>query len=212
MLDFRLLGPLEVVDGDTPRALGGQKQRALLALLLLNAGKVVSTDRLIDELWAGEPPRTAATSLQNMISALRRLLGREHVVTRAPGYVLDVDPRQVDVGRLEALVEEAKGAEPERRAALLREALELWRGEPLAEFAYESFAQAEIARLEELRCGLLEARVELDLALGRHEELVGELEALVARHPLRERLRGKLMLTRTGKAGISARLGWTLKS
>jgi DNA-binding SARP family transcriptional activator len=129
-----------------------------------------------------------------MISALRRLLGREHVVTRPPGYLLDVDPRQLDVGQVEALVDEAKSAEPARRAELLREALSLWRGEPLAEFAYESFAQAEIARLEELRCGLLEARVEIDLALGRPEELVGELEALVAQYPLRERLRGQLML------------------
>jgi DNA-binding SARP family transcriptional activator len=194
VLDFRILGPLEVVDGEMPLGLGGQKQRALLALLLLNAGKVVSTDRLIDELWAGEPPRTAPTSLQNMISALRRLLGREHVVTRPPGYLLDVDPRQLDVGRLAALVDEAKRAESARRAELLREALDLWRGEPLAEFAYEPFAQAEIARLEELRLALLEERIEADLAIGGHGDLVGELEALVARNPLRERLRAQLML------------------
>ena len=201
MLDFRILGPLQVVDDGRALPLGGQKQRALLALLLLNAGKVVSTDRLMDELWAGEPPRTAATSLQNLVSSLRKLVGREHVVTRPPGYLLDVDPRQVDVGRLEALLVEAKRAEPEARAALLREALGLWQGEPLANFAYDAFAQAEIARLEELRCGLIEARVDLDLSQGRHEELVGELEALVSRYPLRERLRGQLMLAlyRTGR-------------
>ena len=194
MLDFRILGPLEVSEDGRPLPLGGQKQRALLALLLLKAGKVVSTDRLIDELWAGEPPRTAATSLQNLISALRRLLGRELVATRPPGYLLDVDPGGVDVFRLDALLVEAKQADPSERADLLREALALWRGEPLAEFAYEGFAQAEIARLEELHLSVLEDRIEADLALGRHAELVGELDALVARNPLRERLRGQLML------------------
>ncbi|HSC91645.1 MAG TPA: BTAD domain-containing putative transcriptional regulator [Gaiellaceae bacterium] len=195
MVEFRLLGPLEAL-GDDGRAipLGGQKQRALLALLLLNAGRVVSTDRLLDELWNGRPPRTAATSLQNMISGLRRLLGREHVVTRPPGYVLDVDPRQTDVGRLQLLIEEAKRAGPERRSEAVREALALWRGEPLAEFADEAFAQPEIARLEELRCALLETRIDADLALRHDEALVGELEGLVARFPLRERLRGQLML------------------
>jgi DNA-binding SARP family transcriptional activator len=195
MLDFRLLGPLEVVDADGRAVpLGGQKQRALLALLLLNANRVVSTDTLLDVLWDGEPPRTAGTSLQNMVSSLRKALGREHVVTRPPGYALDVDPRQVDLGRLEALIAAAKSAPVEERSEQVRAALALWRGEPLAEFAYDAFAQAEIARLEELRCALLEARIEADLAAGGHEELVGELEALVARHPTRERLRGQLML------------------
>jgi DNA-binding SARP family transcriptional activator len=195
VLDFRLLGPLEVIDGDgRPLPLGGQKQRALLALLLLDANTVVSTDRLLDVLWDGEPPRTAATSLQNMVSALRKQLGREHVVTRPPGYALDVDPRQVDLGRLEQLIAAAKLGEAEQRAAAVRAALALWRGEPLAEFAYDAFAQAEIARLAELRSALLEARIEADLAAGRHEELVGELEGLVAQHPVRERLRGQQML------------------
>lgn len=195
MVDFRLLGPLEVLGEDgQPIALGGQKQRALLALLLLHAGRVVSTDTLLDQLWDGRPPRTAATSLQNMISGLRKLLGREHVVTRPPGYLLDVDPLQTDVGRLDRLLAEAKRAGPERRAEVVAQALALWRGEPLADFAYDAFAQPEIARLEELRCALLEARIDADLEQGRHEELVGELEALVGRHPLRERLRGQLML------------------
>jgi DNA-binding SARP family transcriptional activator len=196
VLDFRLLGPLEVVGNDGVAVpLGGQKQRALLALLLLNANRVVSTDTLLEVLWDGSPPRTAATSLQNMVSALRKALGREHVVTRPPGYALDVDPRQVDVGRLERLIASAKTTkELEARTELVREALALWRGDPLAEFAYDAFAQAEIARLEELRCALLEARIDAELTAGGHEELVGELEALVALHPLRERLRGQLML------------------
>jgi DNA-binding SARP family transcriptional activator len=195
VLDFRLLGPLEVVDDDGRAVpLGGQKQRALLALLLLNANRVVSTDTLLDVLWDGEPPRTAGTSLQNMVSSLRKALGREHVVTRPPGYALDVDPRQVDVGRLEQLVAVAKVATPDERGRVVREALALWRGEPLAEFAYDGFARAEIARLDELRCALLEARIDADLVLGHHEALVGELEALVERYPLRERVRGQMML------------------
>ena len=195
MVDFRLLGPLEVLgDDERPVSLGGKKQRALLALLLLHARQVVSTDRLIDVLWSSDPPRTAATSLHNLIGALRRAFGYSYVVTRQPGYVLDVRPEQTDVGRLERLVEEMKHAAPERRAAAVREALALWRGDPLAEFAYEAFAEPEIARLEELRCSLLETRIEGDLERGEHEALIGELEALVAQYPLRERLRGQLML------------------
>jgi DNA-binding SARP family transcriptional activator len=209
VLDFRLLGPLEVIDGDgRPLPLGGQKQRALLALLLLDANKVVSTDRLLDVLWDGEPPRTAATSLQNMVSALRKQLGREHVVTRPPGYALDVDPRQVDLSRLEQLIAAAKLGEAEQRAAAVRAALALWRGEPLAEFAYDAFAQAEIARLAELRSALLEARIEADLAAGRHEELVGELEGLVAQHPVRERLRGQQMLALYRTRGRRSSRSW----
>jgi DNA-binding SARP family transcriptional activator len=195
MLDFRLLGPLEVLGDDgRPIPLGGKKQRALLALLLMRARQVVSTDRILDELWGNAPPPTAGTSVTNLISGLRRVMGRPYVVTRAPGYLLDVPPSATDVGRLELLVDEIRHSSPERRAEAVREALALWRGDPLAEFAYEAFAQPEIARLEELRCALLETRIEGDLERGEHEALVGELEGLVAQYPLRERLRGQLML------------------
>src|SRR6266545_3842649 len=179
---FRLLGPLESEQGGEPVAIGGQKQRAVLALLLLRAGEVVSTDRLIQDLWGENPPRTAATSLQNAVSQLRKALGAETLVTRGHGYLVDIDKDQVDAHRFERLVRRARGEDPEPRARLLREALELWRGPALADFTYESFAQGEIKRLD------------AELELGRAAELVGELEALVDQNPLRERLRGQLML------------------
>jgi DNA-binding SARP family transcriptional activator/class 3 adenylate cyclase len=192
--DFRILGPLEVFDPDERSLpLGGQKQRAVLALLLLEQGRV-STDALIDRLWGEEPPRTATTSLQNVISRLRKLLGTDRVLTRPPGYAIRLEPDELDLTRFERLVVEARELKPEGRAHVLRQALELWRGAPLAEFAYESFAQNEIARMEELRSSVLEDRIDADLELGRHSELVGELEHLVKAHPLRERLRGQLML------------------
>jgi len=192
--EFRLLGPLEAVGDDGPLPLGGQKQRAVLALLLLDAGRVVSTDRLVDALWGEEPPRTSATSLQNFISQLRKLLGPDLLVTRSPGYLLRVDPDALDLDRFTRLVERARRAAPDERARLLRAALELWRGEPLAEFRFEPWAQSEVARLAELRLATLEERIEAELEAGRHAELVGELEALVGEHPLRERLRGQQML------------------
>jgi DNA-binding SARP family transcriptional activator len=194
MPEFRILGPLEVSDETGLLPLGGQKQRALLAMLLLDAGRVVSTDRLIDALWGEQPPRTASTSLQNFVSQLRKLLGPEVLETKAPGYRVRLPPRSLDLDRFRLLTEEAREGDPEERAATLREALALWRGPPLADFAFEAFAQAEIARLEELRLATLEDRLEADLEAGRHAELVGELEALVERHPVRERLRGHLML------------------
>ena len=194
MPEFRLLGPLEAVGDDGPLPLGGQKQRAVLALLLLDAGRVVSTDRLVDALWGEEPPRTSATSLQNFISQLRKLLGPDLLVTRSPGYLLRVDPDALDLDRFTRLVERARRAAPDERARLLRAALELWRGEPLAEFRFEPWAQSEVARLAELRLATLEERIEAELEAGRHAELVGELEALVGEHPLRERLRGQQML------------------
>jgi DNA-binding SARP family transcriptional activator len=195
MTEFRILGPLEAVaDGGGLLPLGGTKQRALLALLLLDTGRVVSVDRLVEALWAGEPPRTAATSLQNFVSQLRKALGADSIVTRAPGYLIQVEAGQLDLAHVRRLVDEARAADPPRRARLLGEALALWRGEPLAELAYEPFAQVEIARLAEFRLALFEERVEAELALGRHAELVGELEALVYQHPLRERLRAQLML------------------
>jgi DNA-binding SARP family transcriptional activator len=192
--EFRLLGPLEVEGEDGPLALGGQKQRAVLALLLLNAGRVVSTDSLLDALWGETPPRTAGTSLQNFVSALRKALGPETLVTQAPGYVLRVDPERIDLERFQRARREAASQPPEQRAETLRQALELWRGAPLADFRYEPWAENEGARLEELRLTTVEERVDAELELGRHAELVGELEALVAQHPLRERLCGQLML------------------
>jgi DNA-binding SARP family transcriptional activator len=194
VIDFRILGPLEAVGDDGPVALGGQKQRALLALLLMHSGEVVATERLVTELWGERPPKTATTSLQNFVSQLRKLLGPETLETKAPGYVLRIDRKWFDLARFEGLVGEARRAEPQERARLLREALALWRGPPLADLAYETFAQSEVRRLEELRLDALETRIDADLELGGSGELVPELETLVAQYPLRERLRHQLML------------------
>jgi predicted ATPase/class 3 adenylate cyclase len=193
-MEYRVLGPLEVRDGDRSLPLAGAKQRALLALLLLNANRVVSRDRLIDQLWGEEPPETAVTSIQVYVSRLRKLLAAETLLTRPPGYLLEVEPENVDLFRFERLVGEARQVDPERAAQLLDEALALWRGPALAEFAGEPFAQIEGGRLDDLRVAALEDRIEANLALGRHAELIGELEVLIAEHPHRERLRGQLML------------------
>jgi DNA-binding SARP family transcriptional activator len=187
-----------VLEDGRPLGLGGPRQRALLALLLLRANEVVSSDTLLDELWQDEPPLAGRAALRVRVSQLRKALGAETVVTRAPGYTLAVGPEQLDLHRFERLLSdgtaelEAGRAEPAAR--LLRDALELWRGDALAELAYESFARPEITRLEELRLVAFERRVEADLALGRHVELVPELESAVARAQLRERLRGQLIL------------------
>ena len=194
MLEFRILGPLEVAADGEPLQLSGQKQRALLALLLLDANRVVSTDRIVDALWGAEPPRTAATSLQNFVSQLRKLLGSDVVVTKPPGYQLRIEPEQLDLERFTRLVEESRAEPPAERAAKLRRALALWRGPALADLGFEAFAQQEIGRLEELRLAALEDRVEAELEAGRHSDLVGELEAFADEHPLRERLRSHLML------------------
>jgi DNA-binding SARP family transcriptional activator len=183
-VEFRILGPLEVVDDGREVPLGGTRQRALLAILLTRANEVVSTDRLIDDLWGDAPPKTAANTIQFYVSQLRKALGADRILTRAPGYAIRVEAGELDLERFEQLA--AQDAS--------REALELWRGAPLADFAYEAFAQPEIARLEELRLAVLEQRLDADLIFGRHTELVAELERLVAEHPLRERLRGQLML------------------
>ena len=202
VIEFRILGPLEVHEGGRLVPLGGAKQRALLAILLLNANEVVTSDRLIDELWAQAPTNTAAKGLQGYVSGLRKALGgergRELLVTRPPGYAIELEPEQLDLERFERMRGEARAAlaanDPARASAKLREALSLWRGPPLADFAYDPFARAEIDRLEELRFATLEERIEADLALGRHADVVGELEALVRAQPLRERLRGQVML------------------
>ena len=194
-MQFRLLGPLEVVDdADRPLALGGRKQRSVLAVLLLNANDVVATERLVDEVWGDAAPATVAKSIQVYISRMRKELGDGRVVTRPPGYALHVDPSELDLARFQALLAQAVDADPATAAATLREALALWRGPALADLAYEPFAQAHAAQLEELRFSALEQRIDADLAVGQHAQLVGELEALVAQHPLRERLREQLML------------------
>src|SRR5262245_16238833 len=192
-MEYRVLGPLEVDDGEGPLALGGAQQRTVLLLLLLSANRVVSRDRLIDELWGDDPPSTAVKTVQGYVSRLRRLLPADALQTRPPGYVLAIEPDILDSSRFERLVAEARKAPPERASPLLRAALELWRGPALADFA-EPFARVEGRRLDALRLTTLEERIEAELALGRHRELAGELEALVAEHPHRERLRGQLML------------------
>jgi DNA-binding SARP family transcriptional activator len=201
MPEFRVLGPLEVSDETGPLLLGGQKQRAVLALLLLDAGRVVSTDRLVDALWGDQPPRTAATSLQNFVSLLRKILGAGVLETKPPGYRLNVRPGELDLDCFRTLVEEARAGGPQEKSAKLREALALWRGPPLADFTFESFAQPHIVHLEELRLATLEERVQADLDHARHGELIGELETLVEQHPVRERLRGQyvLALYRSGR-------------
>ena len=197
-MDFRILGPLEVVEDGEPFALAAGRQRALLAVLLLHRGEAISLDRLIDELWGERAPTTAAKTVQVYVSRLRKVLGAGVIVTEAGGYRLAVEPEQVDVGRFELLSAEGRHALAEGDATLaterLRSALALWRGEPLAEFAYETFAQDAIAGLKEARLSALEDRIDADLATGRDGDLIGELELLVGSHPLQERLRGQLML------------------
>ena len=151
----------------------------------------MAADRLVEELWDGAGPETAPKIVQIYVSELRKALGRDAIATRGGGYALELDPERIDARRFEQLA--AAGAH--------REALDLWRGPALADFRYERWAQAEVQRLEELRIAVLEERIEADLAAGRHAALAGELEALVAEHPLRERLRGQqiLALYRSGR-------------
>jgi DNA-binding SARP family transcriptional activator len=193
-MEFRLLGPLEVHAGGEPLALGGRKQRGILALLLLYPNQVVSTDRLIDELWGERPPRTVQAYVQNCVSRLRGVLGHELIERQAPGYLLRVDPESVDALRFERAVEAAASLGPQERAAALREALDFWRGSPLADLTFEGSARVETARLEELRLTALELRIDAELELGRHDNVLAELDALASRHPGRERLRYLQML------------------
>jgi DNA-binding SARP family transcriptional activator len=193
-MEIRLLGPLEVRDGDGVISLPRRQQRALLAALALRAGEVVSTDRLVADLWGESAPTSATGSLQNTVSALRKLIGRDVLVTQAPGYRLVVRRDAVDSHRFEGLLKEARDAEPATKARLLGDALELWRGPALADLEEEDFARLEAARLDELRVAAQEERIDAELGLGRHGALVGELEQLVATYPLRERLRGQLMI------------------
>jgi DNA-binding SARP family transcriptional activator/ABC-type branched-subunit amino acid transport system substrate-binding protein len=192
------LGPLEVVEGNRRLALGGPKQRAVLVILLLHRGEVVSTDRLIDELWEERPPATAAKTVQVYVSNLRKALGNGLLVTQGRGYLLRTTPGQLDLDRFDALVGEARRALRDGKARdgsdRFREALTLWRGRALEDFAYEGFAQSARAQLEEQRLAALEDRIDADLALGEHAALVSELESLVREHPLRERLHQQLLL------------------
>ena len=208
VLEFRILGPLEVVGPDGPVHLGGPKQRATLAILLLGANRVVSIDRLADELYAGRPPVTAATQVHRQISALRKALGGEaRLETRTPGYVLHVAGGQFDLRRFERLTEEAGQAlahgDGETAFDLQREALALWRGPALSDLEHEPFAQVAARRLEEILLAALEQRLDAELALGRHRELVGELTELTAQDPLHEPFAARLMLAlyRSGRQG-----------
>jgi predicted ATPase/class 3 adenylate cyclase/DNA-binding winged helix-turn-helix (wHTH) protein len=200
-MDFRILGPLEALDGRQRVALGGSKRRAVLALLLLHANETLSTDRMIDELWGEHPPATAAKTLQVHISRLRKALGggsADVVVTRGHGYELQLDPEHLDAHRFERLVAEGRtqldAGRPEAAMPALEQALSLWRGPPLSDLAYEAFAQRETARLEDLHGAAVELLIEAKLMLGRHIEVIGQLESLVDEHPYREGLRAQLML------------------
>jgi DNA-binding SARP family transcriptional activator/class 3 adenylate cyclase/tetratricopeptide (TPR) repeat protein len=183
-MEFWILGPLEVSSDGGLLDLGGAKQRALLAMLLLDANSAVSKDRLIDALWEDDPPETAQKALQVYVSGLRKVLGKERLMTRDPGYLLRVEQDELDLARFERLREEGRPAD----------ALALWRGTALADFSGSRFAQADIARLEDIRLACLEERIDQDLSAGRHADLTGELEGLVQQYPLRERLRALSML------------------
>jgi YVTN family beta-propeller protein len=200
-VQFRILGHLQVLDGDTDVPLGSPKERALLAMLLLHAGAVVSRERLIDALWGASPPPTAAKALNVHVSQLRKMLardGQEPIATRPPGYVIDVDGEQLDAASFEKLAADARTQVAAGQLAsarrLLSDALSLWRGPALEGVELESEARHEAMRLDELRLGAQMDRIDCDLALGSHEQLIPELEALVDEHPLRERLRAQLIL------------------
>jgi DNA-binding SARP family transcriptional activator len=197
-MEFRVLGPLEANDGTTPLALGGRKQRALLARLVLDVNRAIPMQRLLDDLWGEDVPASATKMVQIYVSQLRKVLPADVLRTQPPGYLVASEPEAVDAVRFGTLRNEGAAAlaagDVATAATRLREALELWRGPPLAEFTDEPFAKVEGAHLEELRLTCVQERIEADLALGRHADAVSELEALVAEHPLREPLHGQLML------------------
>jgi predicted ATPase/DNA-binding SARP family transcriptional activator len=203
-VEFRILGPLEVLDDGRDVTPSRPKQRALLALLLLRAGELVTVDQAVDALWGASPPPAARNAVQGHVSSLRKILGADRIDTLR-GYRIRVEDGELDQDRFERLLTEAQGRPPEERRARLSEAMELFRGGPLADFRYEPFAQAEVARLEELRLSALEERIDADLALRRQAEVVAELERLVQEHPLRERLHMQHMLAlyRSGRQADS---------
>ena len=204
-MEFRILGPLQVWDGNQPVALGGTRQRSVLAILVLYANESVATDRLVDELWGERPPRAAVKTVQMLVSRLRKAIGTATIETRPGGYVLVVNPERIDLNQFERLAAAGRRAldrgDAEEARRTLGEALGLWRGPPLTDLAYERFARTEVSRLEELQLAALEDRIDADLRRGEAAAVVGELRGLAARHPLRERLREQLMLAlyRTGR-------------
>jgi YVTN family beta-propeller protein len=213
-VEFRILGPLQVLDGDVAVPLGSPKEQALLAVLLLHAGEVVSRGRLMDELWNESPPPTAAKALNVHVSQLRKSLARDGtnpIATHASGYVLQIEPERLDAARFERLAADARAraAEGDEDAARTRyrEGLALWRGAALDGIELGPASRTEIGRLEELRTSADMERLDCELALGRHEQVIGELEALIAQHPLRERLRGQYMLAlyRSGRQADALR-------
>ena len=191
----RILGALQIEEGGRPIVVGGVRQRAVFADLLLNANEVVPAGRILMDLWGADSAPSAANALQAAVSRLRRVLPPDRLITKAPGYALRIFPAELDAGQVERLMSQARDALAAGAAAqaarMLGQALSLWRGPALADFRYEPFAQAEIARLEELRLSLIEDRVEAELALGSVAAPVAELCQLVSEHPLRERLRGQ---------------------
>jgi YVTN family beta-propeller protein len=212
---YRILGPLEVLDGERSIPLGTAKQQALLAVLVLYANEFVARERLIDELWGESPPATAAKAVQVYVSQLRKLLthnGEQAIATRPRGYILSLDGESVDALSFERIAREAReraaSGDAEQAAFLFREGLELWRGPALAGLIFESVARNEVERLEEERLAALMDRIDCDLSLGRHEQLVGELEGMVAQHPLQERFRSQLMLAlyRSGRQADALRV------
>ncbi|MCU1427413.1 MAG: extracellular solute-binding protein [Actinomycetia bacterium] len=196
-MEFGILGPLQVIADGTALHVGGPKPRALLALLLIHANETVSAERLIDDLWDAQPPRSATATLQTYVSQLRKHVGTSTLLTTPNGYRLDVPRTHLDGARFEATLHEATQAH-ERNAALVAErlcdALQLWRGTALADFVGASWANGEAARLNGLRLVAIEARIDARLTLAEHTRLVPELEALIEVHTLRERLWGQLML------------------
>jgi DNA-binding SARP family transcriptional activator len=214
-MEIRILGPLEIIDGDRRVSIGAPKQRALLAALILRANRVVPTGELAEHVWGDTPPSSARLTLQGYVLRLRRVLAPldgVSIVTEPAGYLLRAEPGQIDTSRFEALLTEAdqraRTGDVAAEAALLREALGLWRGEPLADVESESLRRDDAGRLSELWARAVERRVEADLCLGRHRELIGELRALAAAHPLREEFRAQLMLAlyRSGRRADALRV------
>src|SRR6266566_1688606 len=218
-IDFLILGPLEARRDGRPLKLGSIKHRMLLAKLLLHANQVISTDELIDTVWGERPPPTVRQSLQNHVAALRRVIEQADtpagqpraLLTRDPGYLLQVGPDQIDLHRFRRMVDQGRaaleGSEPWTATKLLHEAVALWRGPVLADVVAAGVSWPELAGIDELEIGAVETRIEADLIAGRHAELVGELEALIRLHPLREHLHGQMMLAlyRSGRQADALR-------
>ena len=209
VMRYRILGPLEVLDDEGRTIQPGQTERQLLAMLLLHPGEAVSTDRLADAMWGEDLPANPQNALQARVSRLRKLVGRETIVTRTPGYAIEIDPGSIDARRFEQLLTAGRAAtDPKERWTLFDEALELWRGPALAGVAYEDFARAEAERLDMVRIDAVEARIDAALDLGKHAEVIAELEALIIEHPLREGLYTRLMLAlyRAGRQAEALRM------